>query len=464
MRRLRLAALAAAAVAGAATVCGPMDHLAETSFAWHMGQHMVLLLVVPVLLVLAHPFALFSAFAGKRATAWSVRALRQLHVGASPAVALVAFVAVLWATHFSPLYEAALNDGWVHVSEHLLYVGAGVLFWLPVVGAPPLRPPAYPVRLLYLFVALPQGALLGFVLLSARAPLYAHYARLLPFDVALADQRDAAAVMWIAGGLVLFAALLVTLGVWARRERRAGAFAVPIAALAACLLSRQPAPASAAEPTGKLLYRVYCSSCHGERAQGSANAPSLRNKSASDVHLMLDTGLMPESVPHVDDLRAPAFDETQMRAIVDYVDSFSPHADHSLPVVVGGDAVRGRAQFAEHCAVCHGAAGGGASVGAENVAPSLHTVTTLQVAEAIRAGPGVMPRFGSDVLTADDVAGIARYVVSLQRDSGTPREDRGGIALGHVGPVAEGFVAWVFGIGSVTVGSGAIAAAGSGKG
>lgn len=283
MTRLRWAAAAAAVGAGAAAVCGPLDRLAETLFAWHMGQHVVLLFAVPLLLVLARPFELFAVLAGKGVTASAVRALRPLHVAASPAVALAAFVGVLWATHFSPLYDAALDDGCVHAGEHLLFVCAGVLFWVPVVGAPPLRPPPYPVRLLYLFLALPQGALLGFVLLSARAPLYAHYARLAPFGVALADQRDAAAVMWIAGGLLLFAALLVTVGVWARRERRASAFALPLAALAALLLSQHPARTSAAAPTGERLYTIYCSSCHGERAQGSADAPSLVGKSASDV-------------------------------------------------------------------------------------------------------------------------------------------------------------------------------------
>ncbi len=75
-------------------------------------------------------------------------------------------------------------------------------------------------RLLYLAVAPPQGALLGMVLVTAPRPLYPHYAVAAgSLKAALADQGNAAALMWILGGAVVFGALLVTLGRWARRER-----------------------------------------------------------------------------------------------------------------------------------------------------------------------------------------------------------------------------------------------------
>ena len=82
----------------------------------------------------------------------------------------------------------------------------------------------------------------------------------------------------------------------------------------------------------------------------------------------------------------------------------------------------------------------------------------FQVGEAVRAGPGVMPRFGRDVLSDQDVDDIARYVNTLAADLVTPREDPGGLSLGHVGPVAEGFVAWFFGLGALVLVVRAIAA------
>ena len=197
-----------------------------------------------------------------------------------------------------------------------------------------------------------------------------------------------------------------------------------------------------------MLYDTHCSSCHGENGQGSSVAPSLIGRSAADVHLMLDTGRMPAAVPYANELhKRPQFTYAQMDQIVQYVQSFSPHSDTSLPLLMPGNPVHGRLLFAEHCAVCHGTTADGSSVGSDNVAPSLRNATAFQVAEAVRAGPGVMPRFGPDVLSAQDVDDIARYVNALQTETLFPAEDAGGLSLGHVGPVAEGLVAWFFGIG-----------------
>jgi cytochrome c oxidase assembly factor CtaG len=198
-----------------------MDALADRSFAWHMVQHLVLLVVVPLLALWAQPFPIVRWILGDARTVALVRATRPLHALALPPVALAIFLATIWGTHFSHLYEAALDDAPVHAAEHALYLAAGIIFWLPVLTVAPLRPHAYPVRLLYLIVALPQGALLAVGLGAARTPLYPHYARIMPAARALADQQNAAAVMWIAGGMAIFIALLVTLGTWASRETRA---------------------------------------------------------------------------------------------------------------------------------------------------------------------------------------------------------------------------------------------------
>jgi putative membrane protein len=217
--RKSLSWLAVAALAAGASLSPALDRLADASFAWHMAQHVILFYLVALALLLARPFELYARVAGKRATAALVRASRPLHALASPAVALPVFIAVLWATHFSPLYELALERQWVHAGEHLLYVAAGTVFWLPVLSPPPLLPVPYPARLLYLALALPQGALLGMVIGGARSPLYPHYVAAAGSAAsALADQRDAAAVMWISGGLIAFIAFLFVLGAWARRE------------------------------------------------------------------------------------------------------------------------------------------------------------------------------------------------------------------------------------------------------
>jgi len=53
-----------------------------------------------------------------------------------------------------------------------------------------------------------------------------------------------------------------------------------------------------------------------------------------------------------------------------------------------------------------------------------------------------MPVFGPETLTDQQVADIVSYVDYLHHP-----EDRGGLALGHLGPIPEGFVGWVVGMG-----------------
>ncbi len=221
---MSIATLACYAVAAAtlAIVLSPMvDARADASFAWHMAQHLALVFIVAPALVAARPFQTFTAVAPKPFIAGFVRATRWMHGLANPVVALGVFVATMWATHFSGLYELALEHTWAHVAEHTVYLIAGILFWLPVLAPPPLRPLPYPARLLYLFVALPQGALLAFALAGTRHVLYPHYAAVNGVGAALSDQSNAAAVMWIGGGLVLLVAFLLTFGAWAMRESRA---------------------------------------------------------------------------------------------------------------------------------------------------------------------------------------------------------------------------------------------------
>jgi ubiquinol-cytochrome c reductase cytochrome c subunit len=207
----------------------------------------------------------------------------------------------------------------------------------------------------------------------------------------------------------------------------------------------------AANDEGAQLYAVRCATCHGVRGEGSTIAPSLAGASAADVHFMLDTGRMPAASPFTGEVHmSPVFTFEQMDRIVDYVESLSPRGDRSIPQVGLGpaDLQRGAQLFIANCAPCHGTVGQGDSVGRDDVAPALGSATVFQVAEAIRAGPSVMPRFGRDVLSDRDVTDIARYVNYVQTaGGGRDGIDPGGFTLAHVGPVAEGFVAWFFGIG-----------------
>jgi len=217
-----IAAFTHGLVAAGFVLLAPMDGLADASLAWHMAQHLLLAFVVAPLLLLGAPIRVALAALPPAGAVRLAALLRSAPVRAltHPAFALLQFAAVLYLAHFSPLYEAALEHQPVHALEHVLFLGSALIFWTPILAvAPAPHAPPHPVRLLMLFLALPASAFLGFILYVMRAPLYAHYAAL---PAPLADQQNAGAVMWIAGGGPVFVALLWCVADWGARERRLG--------------------------------------------------------------------------------------------------------------------------------------------------------------------------------------------------------------------------------------------------
>jgi putative membrane protein len=81
---------------------------------------------------------------------------------------------------------------------------------------------SHPVRILYVFLQMPQNTFLAVALLSATAPLYHHYATLQRAwgPTALADQQAAAGIMWMVGDLLFLTAILALVWAWMRDEER----------------------------------------------------------------------------------------------------------------------------------------------------------------------------------------------------------------------------------------------------
>jgi putative copper resistance protein D len=218
--RLAIVAFAAGLAVVAASLLGPIDALADASLAWHMVQHLALVTLAAPLLLLGAPLRLAMAALPPRPAAALARALNStpLRVLTHPAFAWLQFAVVLYGTHFSPLYEAALENEAVHIGEHALYMVSALIFWTPLLAvAPAPHAPPHPLRLLALFLALPMSAFLGFAFYVTQHVLYAHYAA---HANALDDQMNAGAVMWLAGGGPLLLALLWCVADWGARERR----------------------------------------------------------------------------------------------------------------------------------------------------------------------------------------------------------------------------------------------------
>jgi len=135
--------------------------------------------------------------------------------GLHPLLAWLLFAATGWLVHFTPLFETATESIPVHVFEHALLLGGALLFWAQVVGREAIR--SHPLRLLYLVVAMPQNTFVALAIFSTRRVLYPHYGE---GPAALADQRLAGGIMWVAGDLVLLVAVLMVAAAWARHEER----------------------------------------------------------------------------------------------------------------------------------------------------------------------------------------------------------------------------------------------------
>jgi putative copper resistance protein D len=135
----------------------------------------------------------------------------------------VTFTVVMWVSHFSPLFDVALENDLVHEAEHVAFLVSGLMFWWPVVAADPApRRLTYPVRALYLLLQMPPSSFLGMAIVFAEAPLYPHYATLgSPYGIdALADQQLAGGIMWLTGDVVLIGAILAVVVAWMRHEDR----------------------------------------------------------------------------------------------------------------------------------------------------------------------------------------------------------------------------------------------------
>ena len=209
-------------------------------------------------------------------------------------------------------------------------------------------------------------------------------------------------------------------------------------------------PPSSYIAPGQRLFEQNCSSCHGTEAAGSALAPDLQGVGAGTVDFWLSTGRMPLANSSESAVEKPSrFTNTQMLQIVAFVNSLLAPTPGNIQIpsvnLENADLTNGNSLFVLNCAGCHTITGSGDAIAGNNYAPSLHNATPSQVVEAMRTGPGNMPRFGPGTLSDTQVADIVAYVTGPIEKP----DNHGGIGLGGVGPVAEGFIALLVGVGGL---------------
>jgi ubiquinol-cytochrome c reductase cytochrome c subunit len=196
---------------------------------------------------------------------------------------------------------------------------------------------------------------------------------------------------------------------------------------------------------GLQLYLVGCASCHGLNGAGTSQGPDLRGVGAAAADFQLSTGRMPNTSPDRQSVtkRSP-YTRAEIDDLVAYVASLGPGPPIPDVVTPPGDLQEGAQLYLDNCAACHSAAGNGGALSVGRDAPTVHGATPVEVGEAIRTGPGNMPIFGPGTFTRQQVNSIVRYVEYLKEP-----EDPGGFSLGLVGPITEGLVAILVGLGAL---------------
>ncbi len=197
---------------------GPIHELSDYYlFSAHMVQHLLLTLIMPPLLLIGTPAWLLRSLLRNPAVRATARALT------SPLPAFGIYNIVFAGWHLPQFYNLALENHNLHIVQHLMFIGAAVLVWWPVVEPlPELRRIPSPARMLYLFaLGVPMSVVSALITLSEDV-LYAWYSeapRIFSLS-ALDDQQMGGLIMWVPGMMVYWIAITILFFRWSGREER----------------------------------------------------------------------------------------------------------------------------------------------------------------------------------------------------------------------------------------------------
>lgn len=190
-----------------------IDGYGDLMLSDHMVQHLLLLVLAPLLLLAGRPATLLlraAPAARRRGTATALRRLSRLM---TPLACLGIFYLVVLATHLPAFYDATLRDDTLHEAEHGAYLIAGLLMWWPMLDSDPVASHRLGGlgRLVYLIAAMLPMTLIGAYLYRDATLLYPPYGpagRSLGIS-AVRDQQLGGAIMWVLGSTAM-----IGIGLW----------------------------------------------------------------------------------------------------------------------------------------------------------------------------------------------------------------------------------------------------------
>ncbi len=199
----------------------PLDILGdEYLFSAHMLQHLLLELAVPPLLLLGITPRFARAVLDCRPFGRIERVL------GNPLLAWTLGIATLAVWHLPRLFDAALGNEYVHIAEHLCFMVTATIFWWPVLAPLPQCRMSPLWTQVYLVGGAMANSILGIWLTFAPEGLYApylhpadslHVAALLRIGWGLTpalDQQVGGLLMWVGGGFVFLAVMIVLFLQW----------------------------------------------------------------------------------------------------------------------------------------------------------------------------------------------------------------------------------------------------------
>ena len=242
-----------------------------------------------------------------------------------------------------------------------------------------------------------------------------------------------------------------------RRHKAAGPFLLLLALLAIGTTFNVASATTSAETTsadrsvqieeGRQIFLKGCSSCHGLNAEGPQIAPTLIGVGAASVDFQVGTGRMPMADMSTQAMRKdPIYNAEETAALAAYVASLAPGpaipGESELNFERDGSTAEGGELFRNNCAMCHNFAGQGGALSQGKYAPTLMGVEPKHIYEAMVSGPQSMPVFSDKTITPEEKLSIIKWIKSAEKEP-----NLGGASLGRVGPVTEGLLGWVLGLG-----------------
>lgn len=174
----------------------------DVDISLHVVQHILLMMVAAPLLALGRPLTMAAQAAGRPVQRRVVRLAnsRLLHAVTHPVPTTAVYYGTMYGFFLSPLYAYAVTHQLFHDATHLVFLGAGYLYWQPLVGGDPGRSRrSHMGRIVTLLVGSPFEGVLGVVLSGASWSIS-------PINTVAQTQ---------AGGQVFLAMSMLASGLWA---------------------------------------------------------------------------------------------------------------------------------------------------------------------------------------------------------------------------------------------------------